>query len=752
MSSKSLRNGKERIGPAAGGADSDVAAGTVTHFDSDMVLNAYAVVINLQSVIKESEKYIYTRDKSVIPLVLESRNGYLTALDNLESLEKKEENKELIQKVRAALTKGREANAKVFEAVEKGDIQTAVRIFNTTVEPTVQKVQRMIPELLNRAKIQGLVTELVDRAAAISRFDFEKILYANTVLINLQALLKETGKIVYTKDPSSIPIVLKHRAKYLDALDNLEKLATDPEEKEIITKLAAALAVGRQANNKLFDAVASGNIDEALSLFSSIVDPTIHKVKQSVTELGKRSLPYKRRSVEPAGILDGSENIYRILDSLHEGVMILDADSTITYLNPAYTNILGVPKETILWKKLSDIEPQAKALRALETKQPITGGYDVLKKIGKHFLFDADLITRTGSVVGLVIIIREISDVIKLNKIIKQYEKADDAPELTKDKLPPAFKRIIGSNPKFVKTLWFTSQVSPTEAPVLLEGESGVGKELFACAIHNTSSRSKKSMVSINCAAIPESLYESELFGYEEGAFTGAKKSGKPGKFELASGGTLFLDEIGEMPLNMQSKLLRVLQEGNIDPLGGTRQIPVDTRIIAATNKNLAELVEEKKFRQDLFYRLNVIDIKIPSLRERIEDIPELAEEFIRQYNSDVKLSAEVLNAFYKYPWQGNVRELKNVIYRAVILCQGREIVLQDLPACFLDSISAVADETNQPATENRSLLKGFVAESEKEKILMTLTECSDNRSKAMEMLGISRRTFYKKLKKYGIA
>jgi transcriptional regulator with PAS, ATPase and Fis domain len=752
MASKSLPGKRKRISPAAGETDSDTAVNTVTHFDSEMVLNAYAVVINLQSVIKESEKYIYTRDKSVIPLVLESRSGYLAALDKLGSLERKEENKELIQNVRTALTKAREANAKVFEAVEKGDIQTAVRIFTTTVAPTVQKVQGMIPELLNRAKIQGLVTELVDRAAAISRFDFEKILYANTVLINLQALLTETAKIVYTKDPSSIPLVLRHRAKYLDALDNLEKLATDPEEKEIITKLAAALAVGRAANNKLFDAVATGKIDEAMSLFSTIVDPTLHKVKESVTELGKRSLPLKMRSAESTGILDGSENIYRVLDSLHEGVMILDADSTITYLNPAYTSILGVPTQSILWKKLSDIEPQSKALRALETKQPITGGYDVLKNIGKHFLFDANLITRTGSVVGLVIIIREISDVIELNKIIKQYEKSDDSSELTKDKLPVAFKRIIGSNPKFVKTLWFASQVSPTEAPVLLEGESGVGKELFAWAIHNTSPRSKKPMISINCAAIPESLYESELFGYEEGAFTGARKSGKPGKFELASGGTLFLDEIAEMPLNMQSKLLRVLQEGNVDPLGGTKQIPIDTRIIAATNKNLAELVDEKKFRQDLFYRLNVINIKIPSLRERTEDIPELAEEFIRQYNSDVKPSPEVLNAFFKYPWQGNVRELKNVIYRAVILCQGREIVLQDLPACFMDSISKASDSTDEPAAESPSHLKGFVAESEKEKILLTLTQCSGNRSKAMETLGISRRTFYKKLKKYNIA
>jgi transcriptional regulator with PAS, ATPase and Fis domain len=746
-------------GETGDGKDSEIREGSITHFDFEMVLNAYAVVINLQSLLKETEKYIYTADKSSVQIVLEKRKGYLDALDKLEELDTKEESRKIISSMRVFLSEGREANFKVLDAVEKGDIKTAMSLFTAIVDPTVHKVQGLIPEFVKRARVQSLVSELVDRATEISHFDFEKVLHANAVVINLQALLKETARIMYTKDTSSVPLVLEHRAKYQDAVDKLGKLATDLEEREIINEIASRLTIGRMANNQLFDAIVSGRLDKAMSLFTTIVDPTIDEVQRMVTELIKRALPLKSRATQPEKIL--SESIFTVLDSLHEGVMVLDADSTITYLNPAFTNLMNITKERIVLKKLSDIEPQAEALKALKTKQSITGGYDIFRTVGKHFLFDANCIMRSDEVVGLVVIVRDISDLINLDRIFKQYDKPIGAPELTKDKLPDAFRSIIGSSPNFVKTLWFASQVSPTEAPVLLEGESGVGKELFAWAIHESSLRAKKPMITVNCGAIPDSLYESELFGYEEGAFTGAKKSGKPGKFELASGGTLFLDEIGEMPLSMQSKLLRVLQEGKIDHLGGIRQIPVDARIIAATNKNLSELIKEKLFRQDLFYRLNVINVRIPPLRDRIEDIPELVKEIIKGHNSDITLSVQVLEAFYNYPWLGNVRELKNVIYHTIILRQKGEIVLEDLPGYFLDSIK-LGDGANLAVSENQYLpsselcvptppLKGFVADMEKDKILRTLNECNGNRTRAMQILGICRRTFYKKLKKYEI-
>ena len=741
--------GKTVPARAGDGKNSEIRESGITHSDFEVVLNAYAVVINLQSLLKATQRYIYTADKSCVPIVLEKRKGYLAALDKLEELDTREESRKIISGMRIALSEGREANLKLFDAVEKGDYKTAMALFTAIVDPTIHKVQGLVPELVKRARVQGLVSELVDRATEISHFDFEKVLHATAIVIHLEALLKETAKIVYTKDTSSIPVVLEHRAKYLDALEKLGHLATDPEQKEIIDEIQAALAIGRKANNQLFDAVATGKFDKGMSLLSAIVDPTIDEVQKSVTELIKKALPPKSRATQPEKIL--SESIYTILDSLHEGVMVLDADSTITYLNSAFTNLMNTPKERMLWKRLSDIEPQAEALKALKTKQSIAGGYDVLRKIGKHFIFDANCIMRSGEVDGLVVIVRDISDLIKLDRIYRQYDKPNDISEITKDKLPEPFKGIIGSNPEFVKSLWFASQVAPTEAPVLLEGESGVGKEMFAWAIHNSSLRSKRPMITVNCAAIPDSLYESEFFGYEAGAFTGAKKSGKPGKFELASGGTLFLDEIGEMPLNMQSKLLRVLQERKIDHLGGMKEIPVDTRIIAATNKNLSELVKEKTFRQDLFYRLNVINVRIPPLREHIDDIPALAKEFLRQYNSDAKLSRQVLEALCKHQWLGNIRELKNVIYHAIILRQKGEIILEDLPDHFFDSISKLENRTNHSITGSQPPLKGFVAEMEKVKILRTLSECNGNRTRAMQMLGICRRTFYKKLEKHNI-
>ena len=759
-----LRKGRTMISKtslreAEDSRDSEIGEGGVTHCDFEMILNAYAVVINLQSLLKETEKYIYTADKSSIQIVTEKRRGYLATLDKLEELETKEESRKIISAMRVFLREGRDANLKVLDAVEKGDFKTAMSLFTAIVDPTVHKVQGLIPEFVKRARVQGLVSELVDRAIEISHFDFEKVLHANAVVIELQALLKETAKIIYTKDTSSVPIVLEHRARYQDAVEKLGKLATDPEEKEIINQIASALTIGRMANNQLFDAVVSGKHNKAMSLFTTIVDPTIDEVQRSVTELFKRALPLKSRATQPDKILSGS--IYTVLDSLHEGIMVLDADSTITYLNPAFTNLMNIPKERMLLKKLSDIEPNTEVLKALTTKQSITGGYDVFITIGKHFLFDANCIMRSDEVVGLVVIVRDISDLINLDKIFKQYDKSNASTELAKDKLPDPFRNIIGSSSSFVKTLWFASQVSPTEAPILLEGESGVGKELFAWAIHNSSLRSRKPMITVNCGAIPDSLYESELFGYDEGAFTGAKKCGKPGKFELASGGTLFLDEIGEMPLSMQAKLLRVLQEGKIDHLGGIKQIPVDTRIIAATNKNLSELVKDKNFRQDLFYRLNVINVRIPPLRDRVQDIAELARELIREHNSDVTLSMQVLEAFYNYPWLGNVRELKNVIYHAIILRPKGEIGIEDLPAYFLDSLRlkdsisfAISENQYLPAREPHvpeTPLRGFVAEMEKDKILRTLSKCNGNRTKAMEILGVSRRTFYKKLKKYEI-
>jgi transcriptional regulator with PAS, ATPase and Fis domain len=286
-------------------------------------------------------------------------------------------------------------------------------------------------------------------------------------------------------------------------------------------------------------------------------------------------------------------------------------------------------------------------------------------------------------------------------------------------------------------------QVSRSNSTVLLIGESGTGKELFAHSIHNASNRRKEPFVKVNCSAIPSELAEAELFGYEEGAFTGARKQGKPGKFELADGGTIFLDEIGDMPLQLQGKLLRVIQEKEVERVGDTRTRKVDVRIIAATNKDLKRLVSHGDFREDLYFRLDVIEFKIPPLRERKADIQVLAVHFIRKYNSSFSkqvtgISDQGLAALEQYHWPGNIRELENIIERILNYVDRDLIELQDIP-------EEIRAPRLQVSTSGQSLEM-----IEQEAIRAALAEAQGNKSKAARLLGISRSKLYEKLSRLG--
>ncbi len=292
--------------------------------------------------------------------------------------------------------------------------------------------------------------------------------------------------------------------------------------------------------------------------------------------------------------------------------------------------------------------------------------------------------------------------------------------------------------------------VAPAEATVLINGESGTGKELVARAIHNGSLRANKPLVTVNCAALAENLLESELFGHEKGAFTGADKK-REGRFVQAHGGTLFLDEIGEMPLVLQAKLLRALQEGEVQRVGSDAPMTVDVRIIAATNRNLLNEVKEKNFREDLYFRLNVISIDVPNLRQRKEDIPLLAAHFVEKFAARNRkiikgFSTQALDAMLRHSWPGNVRELENVVERAVILCMGDTITEKELPP----SVTSVSAQTTKK--ENISSLSGLsLDELECRAITETLEEVADNKSEAARRLGITRATLHNKLKKYGL-
>ncbi|MCL6611365.1 MAG: sigma 54-interacting transcriptional regulator, partial [Peptococcaceae bacterium] len=309
---------------------------------------------------------------------------------------------------------------------------------------------------------------------------------------------------------------------------------------------------------------------------------------------------------------------------------------------------------------------------------------------------------------------------------------------------------LIGSSPVMVKLKETVRRVAQGPSTVLIRGESGTGKELLAHAIHSGSPRRFGPFVKVNCAAVPENLLESELFGYREGAFTGARKGGKMGKFEQANGGTIFLDEIGDMPMSMQSKLLRVLQEKEIERLGENVPRPADVRVVAATNRPLEELISEGRFRQDLYYRLNVVSLVIPPLRERMEDIEELAMHFISKFNVEFGLDVrdmekEVWNLFHSYHWPGNVRELENIIERAFNMVDGRHISLSHLPQ-YLQKISKGPRRT--PVDRG---LPALLDQVEKEAILETLASTGGNKMQAAKLLGISRAWLYKKMRQYNI-
>ncbi len=311
--------------------------------------------------------------------------------------------------------------------------------------------------------------------------------------------------------------------------------------------------------------------------------------------------------------------------------------------------------------------------------------------------------------------------------------------------------RIIGRSHKMRQVLETVAMVAPTEASVLILGESGTGKELIANALHQGSSRCERRFIKINCAALPETLLESELFGHERGAFTGAVGR-KPGRFELADGGTIFLDEIGEMTFSTQAKLLRILQEREFEPLGSTRSVKVDIRVISASNRDLKEEVKKGNFREDLFYRLNVVPIILPPLRERKEDIPLLVEHFLQIYNEKNNRSLKgfhprALDAMMRYSWPGNIRELENVVERAVILTMDEYVSFSELP----ESISGETANV-MPATSKVAIAPGMtIRELEKELILVTLEHNDGNRTRSAGFLGITRRTLQNKLKEYGI-
>ena len=425
-------------------------------------------------------------------------------------------------------------------------------------------------------------------------------------------------------------------------------------------------------------------------------------------------------------------------------LLIINENNIIIRVNKIGEEILGLPAEAVLNHRCGDIfgtdNPFTKVLttgieiREEEILLRINGSEKVFYSTVKPILTEYNHKTK-----GVVAFLREIKTI---RKIAKQYSTA---------KAKFTFEDLIGNNKEFIKSVIMAKKVANSTVKVLLEGETGTGKELFAHAIHNFSSRRNKPFVAINCAAIPLELMESELFGYEEGAFTGARRGGLLGKIELAEGGTLFLDEISSMPLALQSKILRVLEAGVITRIGGRREIVTDMRIISATNKDLWGEIKNGNFREDLFYRINLATIKIPPLRERKDDIPLLVEYFYKRKfcNNKVDICSMIddkaLHILLSYHWPGNVRELENIIERALLFSLGDKIKVKELSPHLMQVVGKETD-----LNLNGGKIKKL-GELEKDSIIKALKISDGNITLAAQQLGIARNTFYMKIKKYGI-
>jgi len=458
-----------------------------------------------------------------------------------------------------------------------------------------------------------------------------------------------------------------------------------------------------------------------------------------------------------------------VLSGAGEWMVVVDANGIVTMISEEYAGFNGTTVAEAVGKHVTQVIENTRMHTVVKTgtaeigeRQTIHGRALIVNRIP---LKDGDrVIGAYGRVVFKTVEqLRELAS--KMNLLeskVKYYEE-----ELTHLRgARYTFASIVGAGAAITAAKEEAERASRTDSTVLLRGETGTGKELFAHAIHAAGPRRAGPFIKLNCAAVPAELLESELFGYEEGAFTGARKGGKPGKFELAAGGTLFLDEIGDMPLPMQAKLLRVLQEKEVDRLGGTGSRRLDLRLIAATGRNLEEMVGQGTFRADLYYRVNVIPIRIPPLREHPGDLGAIAEAFLARLSADTgepkrRLSAELLDILRAYPWPGNVRELQNGLERAVAMSPREVLRPEHFPAHLLRSAHGVRKETppgaadaggEETSANAPGSLASVKAEAERSAILSALAAVGGNRTKAAELLRIHRVKLHEKIKRYGIA
>jgi len=440
-----------------------------------------------------------------------------------------------------------------------------------------------------------------------------------------------------------------------------------------------------------------------------------------------------------------------VLNTAYDGLIVVDKEGIVTMTNQAFANFFQQLPDDLIGKHITEVYKNPKFIEVLETGQPVLGYIHDLN--GHEIIASRVPIIQDGNIVGALgkVVFKDVNELYALTKKVDSLRQELDYYKKTMfQKSSSPLELLKGKNPLMASLVHTAQRVAKSGSTVLLRGESGTGKELFAQLLHTKSTRCQGAFIKVNCAAIPENLLESELFGYDEGAFTGARKGGKVGKFELADGGTLFLDEIGDMEMSMQAKLLRVIQERELERLGSGKPRKIDVRLVAATNRDLEAMIREKQFREDLYYRLNVVTLAIPPLRERKDDIESLIQIFLKKFNLQfaqtvTAITSETQNVLMKHRWPGNIRELENIIERAFNMVDGSEIQLKHLPSY----LQVLAGQETHPFVGGS--LENILAGVEKEAIIYAIETAHGNKVQAAKALGLSRAGLYKKLKKYDL-
>ena len=675
-------------------------------------------------------------------------------------------------------------------------LEKAVRIFKdykTDLIPVVDFQQKLLSvfsrtslydALLNGATLKNVIDPYVIREALSVQNDlpFEKIVQMIKVSpVGAGPVIDKQGRVIGILAKTNTVLALLRNAELLNVqlkaiLDSMHNGVIAVDDRGVVTlinlganrifALAEEKALGKPLGAILPDldltpALEHGEVKIGLKYrrgeTTTVVNITpLHNggkivgaitIFQDLTELEQVA-----RELETVKALN--RTLDTVLNIIYDGIVVVDEHGRITLANRAWNDFLNVSPDAVIGKHVTEVMEETRLHIVARTGVPETS--DVMNIQGKPLIVSRLPVIKEGEVVGAVgkAVFPQLAEVKELAEKLRFLEDKVTYYQEVLEKTKTAqdiMKDMIAESPAMKKIKQEIVMVAGSASTVLLTGESGTGKEVVAHAIHLCSDRCDGPFVKVNCAAIPENLLEAEIFGYEAGAFTGALKSGKPGRFELANGGTIFLDEIGDMSFPLQAKLLRVLQEREFERVGGTKNIKVNVRILAATNKDLNRAITEGNFREDLYYRLNVINLHLPPLRERPEDIEPLIIFFTNKYDSILKagiqgISTEALEILLNYAWPGNIRELENVIERAVNYARPGLIQVTHLPSRIISAVR----QADSGKTKTKSY-RDKLDQAEREMILSALEQAKGNKTKAAKLLNLSRSRLYVKMQKYNL-